>query len=391
MSDDFERLLKETLDDLAGTGRPVSLAEPALRQGRRIVARRRGFVAAVAVAAIAAVVVPFAVFNSLASGEQQPFQSAGSQQPNNSSMESVEPLAHPTPTLMTQPVTLPGNWMLAAAGSSKGSGTMLWDRTRRKYRLVPYSGAVPAPVGTQVAIHRTVTGGVGIGILDLRTDRVQWVAGPVAESSRVEWSTDGSRLTYAGRVGTSDTVRVVVVSAENAAARTLSSGVPCAPLICVPQWLPGDNEIGMSQVMADGTWRFRVLSSTDGRTDSELSLPGAVLSARSWSLDRKYVVVREDGYGSASVVDAATGQVTKRLGDIGSDVQSMKQSGRPAMTPGIGFHTERLYWATADRLLSVENSAITQYSLTGYRLDIFPFPSWAGTSEAYDAILTPIG
>lgn len=395
MNDDFDRMLRETLDDLAGEGRPVNLAAQAVRGGNRIIARRRGLAVVMGMAAIVAAVVPFALFSPAAGERQQPI---GADSPvgvtRGSATESTEPLVHPTLSFADQLVALPGNWMVAAT-AAKGE-TMVWDRIRQRYRLIPYAGATPAPTGNQVAVRHNSGSGSdfgsssGIGILDLSTDKVQWVLGPPPVTSRLEWSDDGTRLTYASRGQSADTIRAVVVNAATAAVRTLPTSVGCAGAVCTTQWLPGGQDIGINAVGPGSTWQFLVFSVADGRFVRQMSMPGPAASAHSWSPDGKFVVIPGGSNFSVSVAEVTTGQIVTRLGNTDIDPSTMKPS--PKGSAGIRLLLpEQFYWATDDRLLCVDGSAITQYSRDGYRLDVYPLPSGMTVAGAYDVNLAPIG
>jgi hypothetical protein len=341
MTNRLEHALVDAVQALVAQGRPVNLAERALRQSRRMRWRRRALVGVAAVAAVAALAVPYAVLNRPA-GVDVAGPAGGA------------------------PIALADGWIVggyttAATGKQAGKA-YVYDRAAMQYRALPYRFAVPAPTGSLVAVWDDGR----VGIVDLAsTAPVRWVTfqGQSREVSGLAprpWSPDGTRLLVtlgddpsAVDNGSSPDTPIVIVDAATATARTLPHRVQCGDG-CQPVWLPGDR-VGMNKRSGPGVTAF---SAADGAPAGTVQLPGYVFGYP-WSPDGTHVVLAvpagSTGPLPLAVIDASTGRTVSQ----------------PPIQPG-----STVYWTTDDRMLLVtEDGGITLLSIGGNVLGSYPRPA----------------
>jgi hypothetical protein len=369
MTTDLEGELRAALSELADEARLADLARPALRMGRQLRARRNAFTAAAAVIAAAAVVLPFAVLRNQPANQSlsPPPSEAPSEAPSSPAATATPapPTSHaprPVPVLGAGPVTLPGGWLVA---SSPGrSGTWVYDRSRSQYRQISYGRAVPAPTGDLVAVQRSSDS--HMGLLNMRTGKVQWISGPANVVGTVGWNPDGSRLVYPGAGTVSSALRLVVVDAATGHATTLPTNIECYEN-CAPYWLPGETDIAMP-LLDKPMEGLRVYSSVDGSARPPIAVAGAVGNDHAWSPDGRHVVaLAPDGVASGTyVVEVATG---RRVGQL------------------AGVHPNAAYWAGPEELIAVTARGVSVFTLDGTEVDRYPLPVEFVPAEAPQTVL----
>ena len=365
MRPDLDHALRGAVNQLADEGRPVNLGDRAIRQGRRIIRRRRAVTATAALAVIAALAVPFAVLSQhqrtiMPGGARSPEPpaptSAAASMPPPASPSAVYPesmrAARPLP-LDDGPLRIGMEWILAGAPAKDGS--WVFNRDNGAYQLIKYPNAVPAPRGDLVAITQRGQ----LGLLSLGSGSVNWVTGPMA-LGRVDWLDDGTRLLYAGKGDADGRLRLTVVNAVRGTASRLGADIECYEN-CAPSWLPGGKEIAVTQ-----PWPrvgVQLYSAADGRPTRSLALPGAIPGIHSWSPDQRFVVTQSPT--GASVFDLVSDREL------------------------INLHVQAagVYWLGGAQLLSIEGDVISTYDLKGRPIDAYSVPEEFLPGEVYYTVL----
>jgi hypothetical protein len=349
MSLRFDHAVRTAVRDLADEGHPVNLARPAIRQGRRIVVRRRAVTVAAAVAVAAALVVPFVVNR----GPDRRLQRDVATQPSSSPAPSPA-LTHPAGDFTKGPITLVEPWIVAAAPADGGS--WVFDRTAGRYKTVPYDRINPAPAGDLAAVHS----GSKLGLLNVHTGALRWVSGPASAVGVADWSADGTRLVYPANGTASQSLRLAVVDAATAKATIIGGNLECYEN-CAPAWLPNGQEIALAA--PDQPGRVVVYSASTGQPTRQLQLPGAIPALHSWSPDGRLVVTRAGAQAA--------------LFEIGS--------GRTLLT--LDDYAGGIYPIDGDRLLCVRSDGFVLLDHTGTTLAVFPRPAGLADNELNATVL----
>jgi hypothetical protein len=350
----FERVVRDAVNDLADEGRAVNLATAAIRQGRRTIVRRRIISVAAAVAATAALAVPFA----LANRGSPPLQPGAAAEPSRTPM-TAPPEPAPSPSAsVARPFSVPsrpvmsmsegvvnvgGGWLLIAAPSAKGMWIL--DRSRQAYRQIPYGIAHPAPTGDLVAVSEAGR----VGLYNMRTNSMRWISGPANVVGTFDWSADGSRLLYPVEGKGPDTVRLGVVDVSTHRLKVLNQDIECLDN-CAPAWLPNTKEIAFAPgpVAVDSV--VHIYSANDGTMTRKLPLPGPIPALHSWSPDGSMVAVQVGE--QTQIVDGRTG----------------------AEVLAFSERADGVYWQSAKTLLVVRREGVATYDLSGDLTDFYPKP-----------------
>jgi hypothetical protein len=357
MSRDFEYTVRETVNELADEVRTVNLSAAAIRQGRKMVARRRVLAGAAAFACVAALVVPFALFTTRDEGEERV---GGQAEPPAVTVapRSSPATATPVPAVPAIPssgrravlmpgvhaITVIGDWIVATAPFDNGS--LVYDHTTKRYVELSFHTPVPAPTGSLVA----VTAKGMVGTVDLRRpDKVNWVkSAPVVGG--VDWAPDGSRFVFVGEGDDPGSVRLNLVEAKSATlvSRPVGDQVVCAS-DCSPSWSPRGDEVGI----ADAHGVLHTYSVATGQQVGGLAVPGPVPAGHSWSPKGGMVVTR---------VLKGT-EIVKTDGETGVAVLTLPE------------YADGIYWLSDELLLSVGNAGVSIYALDGTRQALAPLPT----------------
>ena len=353
----FDTEVRAAVLDLADEGvPPAGIAASAWRHGRRQHARRRGFGAAVALIAVAAVTVGYISFRA---GVRAP--SAAASTPAASAPSPAAPSRAPSNSVSSHgPIAVAGSWIVGGGPSS--NGVWVWDRVHEKFIDVKHTYAYPAPTGNYVVVQDS--GDVPIervGILDLATGVTHWIASRHSTVGGVDWSADGTRFVYALQ-GSAGNPAVDITDVRTGH----STALPSVPYDGgTVAWLPGDAEIAVDTQATTA----QAYSAATGTPTRKVPSFGA---STAWSPDGRYVV--SDPSGSPTIIDAVTGHV---IGELGGS-----------------WYASRIYWAGNTSVIvehsggptSADNSWI-QLDLTGRELANVPMPKEFGVSEGHEYTL----
>lgn len=294
-----EELLRQTIKDMAGEARAVDgLAQGAIATGRRMRLRRRLAVSGGALLAVAAVLVPVAVWKS--------------------GHPPITPAASPDVTTINErvldermPQELAGGWMVA------GVGPWILDSDRNRYaelQIRPEQRVVPRPTGGLAAVI-TVEDRYVIDFVrpDGTTARTVTVRG----GGGFQWSPDG-RLLLAKLVGPSAAMGFAIIDPETGVAEEhwIDTGTyDCS--MCEFVWMRDGREVAMAVADRRGGEAHEYVSSVqlfDARTGEPtrtLRMTAMFSSPYSWSPDGRYVICRPDAMKREyQLLDVTTGEAT---------------------------------------------------------------------------------
>lgn len=312
MTEHLDRLLRDTVTDLAAESEPRDLMPQVLVRARRIRRRQWSGYLAAALTALLLLTVPY-----LSARDRAVPPVTVSPAPSMSPAPSVS-TAPPSENL-DRPVALPYGWVVTAASQTNptqdGSSYVL-DRATHRYVRVDYPVAVPAPSGTLVAVTSPTDG--AIGLLDRRTGRVTWPVG--VGPSTPEWSPDGTRLLV-----TIDYRGFAIIDAATAEVHThlVGGAHPCND-DCTVTWYPDgkrvvraetDTSVPHNEALPDVQLGLRLFDATTGAPGDLVPARGIVARTGNWSPDRQTVLVTatvQDGAARHSryqLVESATGRV----------------------------------------------------------------------------------
>ncbi len=200
----FDDAVRDAVRDLSDQGRPpVDLGPRMVAAGRRMQYRRSAITAVASVAAVIAVAAPVLAVDTIrdnsvaATGSPSP-----TFDPNMGVIGTPPPTGLPNPPLQLPAalVTVEGASMVAARADGDHS-SFVWDAAKKKYVTVPYFGVLPNPART-LALVRSRTWPGKVGLLDLRTNKVDWTLFDVgldrSVSDNYAWSPDGSKAIVGG-------------------------------------------------------------------------------------------------------------------------------------------------------------------------------------------------
>lgn len=390
---DAERLLRLAVRDLADapdadtwttadlTGGPTGgVAGGAIRRGRWLRRRRQGAVALVAVGLVAAVVVPYRLLDASAAGPVQPV-APPSGTPTAATDGSQVPIVDAASgSWPAGPVVLADGWLVLGGNTAAGStGTggdpadpsdasgddpaVVLDRSTGRYRDVAGHGQIWPAASSTLAAVGDENRPFEIGLLDLATDKLRWVA-TGQHILTPQWSPTGDQLLLTILDKQTSVFSIAIVDATTDAAAAVRSfpvdvdvAYRCTDR-CMFTWSRDGREVALSQTdpaapQSESRPHLRrgvqFFSAQDGTATRFLPVPGDVTGPWSWSPDGSQVVVQ--GQRGAQLVDAATGQVRADL------------------------PTSEVYWTAADRLLYLDRGTGMAVSITpqgrplaGYRL-----------------------
>ncbi|MEU4557329.1 hypothetical protein AB0F72_03005 [Actinoplanes sp. NPDC023936] len=294
----IDDLLRSAVRDLADESyTPSGIASRAMAQGHRIRRNRRTAAVAGALAAVLAVTVPFVVLRDPA--------------------VRPEPLPAATP-MIVRPTFDRGEVFRGPGGArllgfSEGVENFVLD-PENGYRRLPTADTPfdPSPDGRHVAVGRA--GQESLQILDLRTGDY-WKT-PVAATSDVTWSSDGSRLLVTHDDGYSIIEPATRWSVTH---RVASAQLPC-PILCSFTWSAGTTEVASPRSVSRGDEKTEVSGLTIFDADSgeplrDLPIKGAPTGPNPWSADGRWVLVNENprSSGQLRIVEIASRRETARF------------------------------------------------------------------------------
>jgi hypothetical protein len=299
MTIDLDRLLRETVHELAAEARPVDLTAPALRTARRI--RTRRLVSAVASVLVLLVGLGFAAVRLGGTDHSyppahinpNPATSTAAPAPTPSEAESLPP--------GSAPVSVAGGWLIRAAPAELGA--IMYDNEQGRYRIVTGPGRVlPSPNGQFVA-QVTDNGDVVLKRAADDKEIVHRAASRLDKDTYPVWAPDSSRLAFVLFTGP-DTYRLVFLNIDGT---ELLSGntVPC-PNTCTVKWVDSQRV----RVYA-GSSRVEVTASTGAvGTPSATSDDPCGNKVAGYHIDNtSWLCVTTTGFA----VTAPNGAVTKRV------------------------------------------------------------------------------
>ena len=307
MTEHLDRLLRDTVTDLAAESEPRDLMPEVLARAKRIRRRQWSGYLAAALTVVLVLTVPYLSTRHDRSA------------PTITVSPAPSASTAPPPENLDRPVALPYGWVVTAAGQisvAQGGSSYVLDRTTHRYVRLDYPVAVPAPTGPLVAVASL--NGEGVGLLDRRTGHVTWPQ-RVAPNSP-EWSPDGTRLLV-----TIDYRGFATIDAATAEVQThlVDGDHPCND-DCTFTWYPDgkqviraetDTSVPHNEALPDVQRGLRLFDATTGAPGELLPVHGIVARAGNWSPDRRTVLVtgtvvngatRHSGY---QLVESATGRV----------------------------------------------------------------------------------
>ena len=193
----FDDAVRDAVRDLSDQGRPpVDLGPRMVAAGRRMQYRRTALTAVASVAAVIAVAAPVLAVDTI---RDNSVAATGSPSPSPSPLDGGTPpptgLPNPPLQLPAALIAVEGASMVAARAHGDHS-SFVWDAARKEYVTVPYFGVVPNPART-LALVRSRSWPGKIGLLDLRTNKVDWKLLDVgldrSLADNYAWSPDGSK------------------------------------------------------------------------------------------------------------------------------------------------------------------------------------------------------
>jgi hypothetical protein len=309
---DLDRLVRQTLNELAADARPAPLLAATTRRARRIQRRR---VATTAAAAAVLAVLAVLVLPINPDRENRPAPAHPTPSPSASPSVSVLPVS-PAPDSMLPP-QLPGQFTIMAVPAF-GGDVWLFDRVTGAYVTVPYAYVLPAPKGDLVLASTRDGGSV---LLDLSDWTVVSLPPSLADTRTDAWSPDATMLLP--RQQTVGRIQVYEVAGGNtivprvvpydAAALGCDREEPC-PVA----WARSGTELAVPVLdPATGMQRsLQLISIADGRPTRRLPVTGEVDGACSWSTDQRYVLnhrILPTGSGGWVITDTTSGATVGTL------------------------------------------------------------------------------
>jgi hypothetical protein len=270
----FEQLLHETIDEMAGElhAPAAGLATRSMAQGRRI-RRNRRLAAAGAVAAVLALVLPWAL-----------------RSPRDHAAPPPVPAASTTPTGLTASGRLPGGWVVTSAGYQ------FLDRPTGEFVVIGEE-VLPAPTGNRILI---IDGPGSVRLSDVRGTNPVTVdtTGLVGDYS---WSPAGDRLT--GGVTQKEPFKVgfAVIDARTGTVRKQwidADRYDCSQ--CRFTWTRDGKEVVMPIADRSGgeaeerVASLQLFDAETGEPTRSLPVTGMPTGPFSWSPDGRYVLAGSD-------------------------------------------------------------------------------------------------
>lgn len=298
MSPDFDRLLRESVHELAAEADPVDLSRPALRRARRM--RRYRTVAAVSAAVVAVVLVAgIATAARLGRENRGDVEPAGTPTPSvtsSSATPSLDPdrVGPPTP-----PLAVVGGWKVRSAPYVFDE-VIVYDDTIGRYRRFGSANTVlPSPDGR----HVMIMGASSVVVRSFPDDRMVYKRELAAPDVRPVWSADSTRLAFVTSSPEGEKVRVAELPGGG---ETASDPVNC-PDGCMLKWL----EDGQHVRVYTGSQRTEV-TVRDGKVGPPSSVRDDPCGStvRAFRVDASsWVCVTPTGFA----VTTTSGSVTKRI------------------------------------------------------------------------------
>jgi len=300
MTIDLDRLLRETVHELAAEGRPVDLTGPALRTARRI--RTRRLVSAVASALVLLAGLGFAAVRLGGTDRSYPpahlnptpVTSGAAPTPSPASTESLPP--------GSAPVALPGGWLIRAAPTPLGA--IMYDNQQGRYRLVTTGErTAPSPNGQFLALVSD-NGDLVIRRADDDTVTARTANAIRDPAAYPVWAPDSSRVAYLIATAT-DAVRVVAMNLDGT--QQMSESTMACPATCTIKWL----ENGQRLRVYTGSNRFEVTVATGavGAVSATADDPCGYKVAGYHIDSRSWLCVTSSGFA----VTAPGGAVSQRV------------------------------------------------------------------------------
>lgn len=226
MTVDFDRLLRDTVHELAAQGRPVDVTASALRRARRI--RTRRTVAAAASVLVLLVGVGIAALQ--VTGDRHDIQPPAQNSPSPTTAAPI-PSETATETPGSGPLAIAGGWLIR--GAPARTGTIMYDERQGGYRLTGTAGRVaPSPNGQFLA---EVAANTDVVIRQARDGQevARQLNGIKVDGVYPVWSADSSRVAFVSASG--GKAHLVIMGVDDSV--TLSQApVPCDSA-CAVKWL----------------------------------------------------------------------------------------------------------------------------------------------------------
>ncbi|HEX5543730.1 MAG TPA: hypothetical protein VFX60_19605 [Micromonospora sp.] len=324
MTRNHEHLLRQAVHDLADEALgPANLAEQAISHGRRIRRRRQAGGALLTVVTLAAIAAPFLW---LRPDPGAPF--AGPTGPTATAEATPSTSASPDGKTgggdwRSAPFPLPGGWIMTGATLqvTVKQASYVLDRAGGHYVAIEGYNEVWAPPSGDIVAVRDHDRQDETGLLNLRTDTVQWVrtGQPILTP---QWSPDGSRLLLTIASKQTGALSIGIITAADGSFRMYDvdgSRYLCTDW-CQFTWQPDGREVSLAQTdptaprteSAPHARRgLQLFSADDGRPTRLLPIKGNVSGPTAWSPDGQQVLVA--GPQGPAVVEVETGRVAQNF------------------------------------------------------------------------------
>ncbi|MEU2664067.1 hypothetical protein [Micromonospora sp. NBC_01740] len=322
MNGSGEDVLRSAVREIAAEARAApDLADRALRRGRRLRRRRRTTAAGGALAALVALVGPYAWLRPGAPPDTATWAPVVTPVATVSAApRTMSVVPAPTGDWTRVVVTLPGGWVLTGATSTGTPAVQGYALDRESGRYVAadrrYEETWAAPRGGTAAVVDYERAG-RIGLLDLGQGTVRWIR-TGSHIMTPHWSPDGRRLALTLLDKESASFSLGVLDAATGAYRTFPVDTDryfCTDR-CFFTWSRDGREVALQQT-DPGAPRsesrpharrgVQFFSATNGRPTRFVPVPGDPAGPWSWSPDGRLVVVK--GQDGPKLAEVATGRV----------------------------------------------------------------------------------
>ena len=316
----FDEAVRDAVRDLSDQGRPpVDLGRVALAAGRRMHYRRTALTAAGAVVAAIAVAAPVLAVDTVRDSSVATTggpTSSGSPQPIEVGTPPPTGLPNPPLQVPAKLITVEGAQMVAAAANGH-QPSYFYDAAKQKYVKVPYRSVVTNPART-LALVRSADWPGKIGLLDLRTNKVDWTLFEVhidrSIADNYAWSRDGTKAIIGGMSPVMQQFGFVVF---DVASRTVSPVINVGKDYGLVTFHPNGTELVATKLTPQRPTLPKWIQAFDlaGKPTHRFSPPALIRAEAQWAPDGRRLVTWtiEKNESWLRVYDTVSGKVVADL------------------------------------------------------------------------------